>query len=68
MASGGVLARKLKRQGDRLVRRALGELYARGGSAQELLPLHDVAESIRETIILQERSARIADLLRVKDS
>lgn len=60
--------RKLKRQGDRLVRRALGELYARGGSAQELLPLHDVAESIRETITLQERSARIADLLRVKDS
>ncbi|ATG52820.1 hypothetical protein CFK38_15765 [Brachybacterium vulturis] len=60
--------RKLKRQGDRLVRRALGELYTRGGSAQELLPQHDVAESIRQTITLQERSARIADLLRVKDS
>lgn len=60
--------RKLKRQGDRLVRRALGELYGRGGSAQELLPLHDVCGSIRETILLQERSARIADLLRVKDS
>ena len=60
--------RKLKRQGDRLVRRALGELYTRGGPAQELLPLRDVAESVRATITLQERSARIADLLRVKDS
>ena len=60
--------RKLKRQGDRLVRRALGELYTRGGSTQELLPLHDVAESLRETILLQERIARIADLLRVKDA
>ena len=60
--------RKLKRQGDRLVRRTLGELYTRGGSAQEMLPLHDVAASVRETLTLQERSARIADLLRVKDS
>ncbi len=60
--------RKLKRQGDRLVRRALGDLYSRGGASQELLPLHDVAASIRETIVLQERAARIADLLRVKDS
>jgi len=60
--------RKLKRQGDRLARRALAELYTRGGSTQELLPLHDVALSIRETITLQERVARIADLLRVKDA
>lgn len=60
--------RKLKRQGDRLVRRALGELYSRGGSTQEMLPLHDVAESLRETITLQERIARITDLLRVKDA
>src|SRR5699024_11214953 len=60
--------RKLQRQGDRLVRRARGELYPRGGPAQELLPLRDAAESVRATITLQERSARIADLLRVKDS
>lgn len=60
--------RKLKRQGDRLVRRALGELYTRGGSTQELLPLHDVARSIQHTITLQERVARIADLLRIKDA
>ncbi|MGP9538621.1 DUF47 domain-containing protein [Brachybacterium sp. AOP43-C2-M15] len=60
--------RKLKRQGDRLVRQALGELYQRGGATQELLPLHDVAESIRATLTLQERLARITDLLRVKDA
>ena len=60
--------RKLTRQGERMVRRALGELYTRGGATQELLPLHDVAESIRHTITLQERVARIADLLRVKDA
>ncbi|MBB5832337.1 DUF47 domain-containing protein [Brachybacterium aquaticum] len=60
--------RKLKRQGDRLVRQALGELYKKGGAAQEMLPLHDVSESVRETITLQERSARITDLLRVKDA
>lgn len=60
--------RKLTRQGDRLVRRALGELYKRGGSTQELLPLHDVTESIRATIALQEKLARITDLLRVKDA
>ena len=60
--------RKLTRQGERMVRKALGELYTRGGSTQELLPLHDVSESIRHTITLQERVARIADLLRVKDA
>lgn len=60
--------RRFRRQGDRLVRRALGELYSRGGSAQELLPLHDVTSSVRETLTLQERAARIADLLRVKDA
>ena len=60
--------RKLKRQGDRLVRQALGELYRQGGATQDLLPLHDVCESLRVTIGLQERVARIADLLRVKDS
>lgn len=60
--------RKLKRQGDRLVRQALGELYGRGGATQELLPLHDVATSIRTTFTLQERLARITDLLRVKDA
>lgn len=60
--------RRLTRQGERMTRRALGEIYTRGGAAQELLPLHDVAESIRHTISLQERVARIADLLRVKDA
>lgn len=59
--------RKLKRQCDRLVRQALGELYKRGGSTQELLPLHDVTGSIQMTLTLLERTARIADLLRVKD-
>jgi uncharacterized protein Yka (UPF0111/DUF47 family) len=63
-----VQVRKLKRQGDRLVRQALGELYSRGGATQELLPLHDVAGSIQRTIALQERVARIADLLRIKDA
>ncbi|RCS71295.1 DUF47 family protein [Brachybacterium alimentarium] len=60
--------RKLRRQGDRLVRQALGELYSRGGATSELLPLHDIAESIRRTVELQERTARLADLLRVKDA
>lgn len=60
--------RKLTRQGERLVRRSLGELYSRGGSVQELMPLHDVSESIRHTIALQERIARLTDLLRVKDA
>ena len=50
------------------MRQALGALYKRGGSTQELLPLHDVSESIRHTIALQERAARIADLLRIKDA
>lgn len=63
-----VQVRKVKRQGDRQVRYALRELYSRGGSTQELLPLHDVIESIRHTISLQERAARIADMLRVKDA
>ncbi|GAA4525195.1 DUF47 family protein [Brachybacterium paraconglomeratum] len=63
-----IQVRKLTRQGERLVRRALGELYSRGGSVQELLPLHDVSESIRRTIVLQERIARLTDLLRVKDA
>ena len=60
--------RRLTRQGERMVRKALGEIYTRGGATQELLPLHDVSESIRHTISLQERVARIADLLRVKDA
>lgn len=60
--------RKLKRQGDRLVRRALAEISSRGGSTGELLPLHDVAHSLRDTIVLLEKLARIADLLRVKDA
>jgi uncharacterized protein len=60
--------RKLKRQGDRLVRLALGELYSRGGAATELLPLHDIAESVGRTVSLQEHAARLADLLRVKDA
>lgn len=63
-----VQIRKLKRQGDRLVRQSLGTLYKRGGSQQELLPMHDVAHSILHTITLQERAARIADLLRIKDA
>ncbi len=60
--------RKLKRQGDRLVRQCLGELYSRGGATTELLPLHDVTESVGRTVALQERTARLADLLRVKDA
>lgn len=60
--------RKLTRQGHRLVRQALGELYRQGGATQDLLPLHDVCGSLRETISLQERVVRIADLLRVKDA
>lgn len=60
--------RKLTRQGDRLVRQSLAELYGRGGATTELLPLHDVTGSIARTVALQERIARIADLLRVKDA
>ena len=60
--------RKLKRQGDRLVRQSLAELYGRGGAVTELLPLHDITESIGRTIALQEHIARLADLLRVKDA
>ena len=60
--------RKLKRQGNRLVRQSLAELYGRGGAVTELLPLHDITESIGRTIALQEHIARLADLLRVKDA
>ena len=63
-----VLDEALGPWGERLVRQSLGALYKRGGSTQELLPLHDVSESIRHTIALQERAARIADLLRIKDA
>ncbi|WP_377016083.1 MULTISPECIES: hypothetical protein [unclassified Brachybacterium] len=60
--------RKLKRQGDRLVRQSLAEVYKRGGAMTEVLPLHDVIESVGRTIALQEHTARLADLLRVKDA
>ncbi|WP_253705389.1 DUF47 family protein [Brachybacterium sp. P6-10-X1] len=60
--------RKLTRQGERLVRQSLAELYGRGGATTELLPLHDITASIGRTVALQESIARIADLLRVKDA
>ncbi|MGO2312758.1 DUF47 domain-containing protein [Brachybacterium tyrofermentans] len=60
--------RKLKRQGDRLVRQALGELYQRGGASTDLLPLRDITASMGRTIELQEHTGRLADLLRVKDA
>lgn len=63
-----VQMRKLKRQGDRLTRRSLGELYKRGGSSTELLAIRDATESVSRTVALQERTARLADLLRVKDA
>lgn len=60
--------RRQKRQGDRLVREGLGELYRQGGSLQEMMPLHDAAESLRATSTLLEKVARITDMLRVKDA
>ena len=60
--------RKLTRQGERLVRQSLAELYGRGGATTELLPLHDITASIGRTVALQESIARIADMLRVKDA
>ena len=63
-----VQMRKLKRQGDRLTRLAFGELYQRGGASTELLATHDAAQSVSRTVALQERVARSADLLRVKDA
>ncbi|MGP9680631.1 hypothetical protein [Brachybacterium sp. AOP3-A1-3] len=60
--------RKLKRQGDRLVRQSLGELYQRGGASTDLLPLRDITASVASTIELQEHAGRLADLLRVKDA
>lgn len=63
-----VQMRKLKRQGDRLTRQALGELYQRGGASTELLATHDVARAVSGTVALQERVGRLADLLRVKDA
>lgn len=63
-----VQMRKLKRQGDRLTRRSLGELYTRGGASTELFAIRDATESVSRTVALQERTARLADLLRVKDA
>lgn len=60
--------RKIRRQGDRLMRQALAELYRRGGASSDLLAFRDVTSAIGRTIELQERSARLADLLRVKDA
>ncbi|PMC75695.1 hypothetical protein CJ197_07880 [Brachybacterium sp. UMB0905] len=60
--------RKLKRQGERLVRQALADLYGMSGSSRELMALRDVIESVRATISLQEQAARRAELLRVKDA
>lgn len=63
-----VQVRKHKRQGDRLTRQALADLYSRGGASTELLAFHDVTTAVAHTIALQERTARLADLLRVKDA
>jgi len=60
--------RKVARQGRRLTRQALGELYARGGSGIDLLPQRDVIDAVDTIVELQERAARTADLLRVKDA
>ncbi|MFQ6484380.1 DUF47 domain-containing protein [Brachybacterium epidermidis] len=60
--------RKIRRQGDRLVRQALTELYRRGGASSDLLAFRDVTSAIGRTIELQERTARLADLLRVKEA
>lgn len=60
--------RKIRRQGDRLVRQALAELYRRGGASSELLAFRDVTAAVARTVELQERTARFADLLRVKDA
>lgn len=58
--------RKVERQGRRLVRQALAELYSHGGSSTELMPMRDVVGAVDAIIELQERTARTADLLRVK--
>lgn len=60
--------RKIRRQGDRLVRQALAVQYEHGGAASDLLPMRDVIASIATTVSLQERTGRFADLLRVKDA
>ncbi|MGY5764132.1 DUF47 domain-containing protein [Brachybacterium sp. DNPG3] len=60
--------RKIRRQGDRLVRQALGSQYRQGGAASEMLPVRDIIVSIGMTVSLQERTGRFADLLRVKDA
>lgn len=60
--------RKLKHLGDRLCRQALAELHKRGGTAADMLLMHDVITSTRETFTHLERVGRIADLLRVKDT
>ena len=53
--------RRQKRQADRLVREALGELYRQGGSMQETMPLHDAAQSLHTTTVLLEKVARLTD-------
>ncbi len=60
--------RRLRRQGDRLCRQAMSDVCRRGGAANELLPLYDAVTAMREIFALMERSARLTDLLRVKDS
>lgn len=60
--------RKIKRQGDRLIRQAQAEMVKQGGAATDLVPLREVTTSIAHTVDLQERAARRVDLLRVKDA
>lgn len=60
--------RRIRRQGDRLRRQALGAVYQRGGAAGEMMPLHDVIMTLGTLFALLERSGRLADLLRVKDA
>lgn len=60
--------RKIRRQGDRLVRQALAEVYRRGGASTDLMATRDVVTAVSRTLDLQERTARFADLLRVKDA
>ena len=60
--------RTVKHQGDRLCRQALGELYRAGGAATDMMLQRDVIYAVSTTFELLERVARIADMLRVKDS
>lgn len=60
--------RRIKHLGDRLCRQALADLLRRGGTAAELLPTHDVITATGQIFTHLEHVARLADLLRVKDT